>query len=476
MEQEGQEWEQVGQEYQGPTKEQIAEVIRRQQAERQRLKPINIDIKSYLSQLGIKISDHKVDDVISGETMNIDKYLEEDPDNCAIMVINKRGPPIIFSTSATQVSNNLGVYECLGRWNFGDRYMLLSGLGCPCVGMVSYEPVKFLLDKGMRFFVVRETQQKSRSLMGHEQRYMGATYVGTYHCQKGSERSYYQVHIPEEMLSMEQEPWYEPFTLRDQISYPSVRGKSSGLPTWLYGLNEDDILQSAIDGDTRAMIYCINILQYPEQFMLELLNTDDLRYLIKLAPPHSYSKMKTKYREVLDNKIIDSCKTYRTPWIKPKVNEVETVFYETMTGWMGEIMEVAKFPLPLLLRAIWLLNDVLRKHSITRENYQLVICAVLFIAEIIESPETDNGMRFNEKDLVQLALNEYSVYEIESMVAAICATKPDVMFMDIPIDHIPEDDRQHYIYSKQYLRNPNKIPAIDKIKRFDDLSIIPKKW
>jgi len=62
--------------------------------------------------------------------------------------------PTIFSSIRTQAIKILGLHECTFpdtmREFTGNRYILLSQLGYPCTGSVSYYPLKFLLNTSLQ--------------------------------------------------------------------------------------------------------------------------------------------------------------------------------------------------------------------------------------------------------------------------------------------------------------------------------------
>lgn len=156
-----------------------------------------------------------------GEEIPLEDYINEDPDNIAFIINNIHGPPIAFATSREHTNKQLGSYECTyvdsARSFTGNRYIMLSRLGCPCTGVASYHPLKYLLDVGVQVFILRETEYKTGTLMSHTVRYMGERVVSNAHCQAGSEQMYYQLFIPEPLI----QPLRNWFTSQDHIEYKS---------------------------------------------------------------------------------------------------------------------------------------------------------------------------------------------------------------------------------------------------------------
>jgi len=187
-----------------PSEDDIMQELKDETSKRPKYRVSKRNYNKLIDMLSVEKMD--VIDIISGDTLHVKEYITHSIDNIVFVVNNDHGDPIVFSSIRSQAIKILGLYECQHadtmREFTGNRYILLSSLGCPCTGAVSYYPLKFLLNTTLQVFRVRETSSKTGTLASHTVRYMGDSMVSNAHCQTGTDQTYYEVLVPDSLMSV----------------------------------------------------------------------------------------------------------------------------------------------------------------------------------------------------------------------------------------------------------------------------------
>ena len=454
---------------------------------------IELNQGTYYPELLEQSLDKTVMDLIEVTDVPIKDYLAADEDAIVFMVQNLRGPASYFGTVRSQARLFLGMHECTfpdsARSFTGNRYVMLAPLGCLCTGVISYYPFKVLLeDTPLNFFVLKETPRTTRALMAHTARYMEDSYVGNSHCQAGSEQKYYQILIPDSVS----DAFVDLFTDHETATYISwSKIKEKTLTVWLllslpsadaqklakkYPKKVDSLIHKEPTGKftylemgeylelahnvrvPSAQIMAINLLiAEPKHVALWVAeNPDILPYLIRLAPPYLNDVRKVRTRKALPNlEALDRLVNHRTPWKTQSKTSLDGQTYEMLMGWSGEVLYPYSFKIPDVLRTIYITNEAINKLGIKRLEYQLVLCAAIFIMQYVNG-HTEGGMMLNESILADLTNKAYTADQIMDMVALICSSMPYSMYVKLNTEDVPLDNRQAAIYRPEFLTNPRK--------------------
>lgn len=477
-------------EFHQTSEEDIQRQVRRQRQQRSELAIPEISRVLYYEGVDMDMS---VLDVISGEEAPIGKHIEDDPDNMVAIVRNTRGPAIVFSTSRAFAEKDLGAYVCVNPDSAaaftGDRLVRLSVLGCPCAGVASYYPFKYMLDRGVQIFQFRETEIMTKTLMSHTARHMGDSYVSNAHCQSGTEQRYYQLYIPEPLLqplskhltTYEHEHFdldYSDWSIDDIVKLPKSTLKRvlanprimAHIP-WEFNMDPRKASYLAFSGNIQARIYLVNLLAvFNNDDMRSWFGEDsqEIRYLFRLAPPYEHSALKRKLRGALKPESlakIDDLKSIRDPPVADSQAPCAVLSneqYEMLMSWIGEIFLTYNLSTEDSLRAVHITNEVICSQNILRKHWQLVACAAMFLTMYLNGHGSADRLTISEQSLRHYTSNTYSTKEILMTAASISAMQPHSMFMEIDISRIPESISQYHIYTKDYLLG-RPFPAPDAI-------------
>jgi hypothetical protein len=179
-----------------------------QEAERRRFRPTYIATDEekdqyYKMLLGDDYKNIEFFDTITQEKdVLMGKYLDEDDDNLIIITGKTELPiPPMFTASRSHVNSILAHYECPNPNSMQgiktDKLLSLSVMGCPCEGMMLYDAAKqAMMDTNFQIFAVRASQEKTKTLVSHEALYIIDDYTSEAHCQDGTEKTIYQMHMP----------------------------------------------------------------------------------------------------------------------------------------------------------------------------------------------------------------------------------------------------------------------------------------
>ena len=164
----------------------------------------------YKDLLGENYEDIEFYDAISMENVKIGPHLREDKDNIIFVVYTiGRDEPSYYASSKNQLSNTMALYDC-DQFRSGkdkdpvigpsfddepeDKFIGLNTLGVPG-GVANYHAVKAALGIGSKnvnqVVVLRQTEYKTGPMISHEVRHLGDSMVSAFHCQEGTEQTYY---------------------------------------------------------------------------------------------------------------------------------------------------------------------------------------------------------------------------------------------------------------------------------------------
>lgn len=138
-------------------------------------------------------------DAINQENVNVKEYINDDPDNMIIKIINASGPATWFTSNKTQIKSQLPMYECKTPDSMSVMYdtklLNLAPIGCTCQGVADYDTVLWLASTPYQVLVLHNTGRRTGTLVSYDARY-NLTYVSEFHCQTGTELTYYATYVP----------------------------------------------------------------------------------------------------------------------------------------------------------------------------------------------------------------------------------------------------------------------------------------
>jgi hypothetical protein len=152
-------------------------------------------------------TDITVFDVIDQNDVNIKTYIT-DPDNIVFVVAGRKGAPRrIFASTRDQVEKTLAVYECEEEYSMRRVFLPLNHIGAPFLGVVDYDLTKIVVaGTNYQLFFLRplpdetcrttELRPQSARLISHAVKHLRHSGVSDAHCQDGTERDIYQIHVP----------------------------------------------------------------------------------------------------------------------------------------------------------------------------------------------------------------------------------------------------------------------------------------
>lgn len=149
-------------------------------------------------------------DIISLDEETIPDYIAQDEDNLVFVVFKQdRSVMLTFPSSRAAVNKVMPVYECEteGYPNMHRVFIPLNQFGAPFGGVSDYHMTKrIVVDTNYQVFFLREMpkdtcfkndlRSESATLMSHGVKYWGIDAVSDAHCQDGTQRRIYQIHVP----------------------------------------------------------------------------------------------------------------------------------------------------------------------------------------------------------------------------------------------------------------------------------------
>jgi hypothetical protein len=146
----------------------------------------------YKTMFGEDYLERKVFNAIMYEEVTIQDYIEEDDDNL-VFVIQGQVPEVLFTSSRSLIASHMAVYDCDQE---GKKYLAMNLVGLVGLGMMNYDAVKVAVLNSNYQIIALQGEGTTGKLESHEIRHYGETVVGGWHCQDGSEKPYYKVHVP----------------------------------------------------------------------------------------------------------------------------------------------------------------------------------------------------------------------------------------------------------------------------------------
>lgn len=152
--------------------------------------------KYYVSVLGEDYRSKTIFNTIMQEDVRIGDYLDEDEDNIIFVLDGSN-----FVSSRALTGTVLPLYECEHVDSmsviYDKKYITLSNIGCPCIGVADYDAFRTVVTYGdYQIFQLRLTPIKTKTLVSHAIIYMDDDLSSDWHCQSGSQMSYYQLYVP----------------------------------------------------------------------------------------------------------------------------------------------------------------------------------------------------------------------------------------------------------------------------------------
>jgi hypothetical protein len=147
-------------------------------------------------------------DIMEQQDVDIKTYITEDPDNIVFVVAGHGdAPKRVFTSTRDQVNKVLAVYECEGENSMNRVFLPLNHIGAPFGAVADYDMTKIVVtESNYQIFFIRplpeetchvsEMQPQSDRLVSHEVKYLKHSFVNDAHCQDGTQRAIYQIHVP----------------------------------------------------------------------------------------------------------------------------------------------------------------------------------------------------------------------------------------------------------------------------------------
>lgn len=165
--------------------------------------PVAVRNQYYASVLGSTYRNINFTDPL-GDAINVGEYLDESSDNI-LFKINGTNGSMIFGSSREAAKKAKPLHECIeDMWTKArrnqvvrPRYTNLANIGCPCVGVASYDAVMTLLHSDYQVIVLRESANMSGKLISYDVLYREQNGFSDAHCQDGTQSRIYQVYMPE---------------------------------------------------------------------------------------------------------------------------------------------------------------------------------------------------------------------------------------------------------------------------------------
>lgn len=197
-----------------PTEEQIEDLLLRDGAYRRNRMPIEVctDMQevreAYYAGMLPGWKDLTVYDVINLEDVTLPAYIAEDKDNLVFVVFNNdRSVRLTFPSTRNAVEQTFPLYECEDDNSMDRSFIPLNQIGAPFGGVCDYHMTKrIVVDTNYQVFFLREQAEdrcfmsemepKSAPLESHGVKYWGLDATSDAHCQDGSQRTIYQIHVP----------------------------------------------------------------------------------------------------------------------------------------------------------------------------------------------------------------------------------------------------------------------------------------
>jgi hypothetical protein len=155
----------------------------------------------YHRMFGLDHETMMVFDLIEGVDHTVQDYITEDPDNIVFVIRDREGvPPVLFGSKRSVIAEQMAIYECVMDPALGQRkYLSMNLIGYHGVGVMNYEAVKLAVLRSNYQMIALRKAGKTGKLETHEERHFQDNIVSGMHCADGTQRDYYQVHIPGEM-------------------------------------------------------------------------------------------------------------------------------------------------------------------------------------------------------------------------------------------------------------------------------------
>ena len=396
----------------------------------------------YVKMLGVDYRKRPIFDVIMNDDTFIGDYIDEDTDNLVFFVDG-----LSFTGSRNSLVSTMPLYECTNEnsmASFTDgKFISLTNLGCPCVGVASYDAFKqVIINTNYQIFQLRDSKRKTKTLASHRTRYLGGLYVSDAHCQTGTASTYYELYVPEKAQALA------------AIPVTSYREQSA----------QEQLLRLARKGTLSARIHYICLLYPPLDEMRDWFTNQELaKYtVVRLGLPYAHSTVKMQYhslatdaaREIYNNPL----SIQKTPFVKQKsAVALSDAAYVRLMSWFGEICSEndaahGKWTVHDCIRMIYITNDYIANRAVPRAEWQLVAAAAAMIVSSIHGHNDTKYADIAESTIAYAAANTYTTKQILEMMASICERCPYVMYMELPF-RIPNTIRQYNIYTKDFIDN-----------------------
>jgi hypothetical protein len=194
------------------TEDDINDVVERDRNHRHHDMPIGVcsasqkQRESYYTDMLPNWEKETVMDYISGETLLLPDFIKQDSDNIVFIMFNADNTVrTTFPSERNRVEQTMPVYECAHKNSLDRIFIPINLFGAPYGGVCSYDITKrIVVDTNYQIFFLRDQAKEgcftilspqSAPLMSHAVQ-MGISGVSDVHCQDGSERTIYQIHVP----------------------------------------------------------------------------------------------------------------------------------------------------------------------------------------------------------------------------------------------------------------------------------------
>lgn len=376
-----------------------------------------------------------VTDIITMDEAPINEYIQEDKGNIVFIVKHKGSKGVnFFTTQKDHVLSELGSYECTtvdSASSFENtRLISLTGLGCPCAAFVNYYSIRLLLEQGVQVIFVKGSGKQSRAVMTHGARFLGDTYVSNAHCQDGTQQEYYHTYFPAHFMKV-------------------VHENSHTF------LNDYDTEQSSEDTRFRSDV----------NIMLSVINNIENPHISSIVPDHLLIYAAPLFRSSGARKALSIKK--RNIGFKPQQVKMSESTYTEFSTFIGNILAGARYDpvLEVITRSLMIFNYAVNKFklqslkSVMARQLTLAALASIYIAESINEDIHYEGQRMSLEDLLfdpETGNALYPVNTLKTMIAKICASRPDVFYMSFgglkphPVD-LTGNTNQWYIYTPDYI-------------------------
>lgn len=143
--------------------------------------------------------DMEIFDTIAREQVLIGDFIRSNPENVIIKILDPSGSGTVFTSSKEHIKAELPVYECKDADSmsvmYNYRLINLEPLGCPCQGVADYDTIQWLMEGPFQVLVLKHTDRKTSTLVSYQARHY-TDYVGNFHCQTGTNQTYYATYVP----------------------------------------------------------------------------------------------------------------------------------------------------------------------------------------------------------------------------------------------------------------------------------------